>query len=56
VVHLNSAGDSVLVTIPVLYRSSGLLKDILPWMQQRLDGAQDPVIKLEAARYGWDKP
>jgi hypothetical protein len=46
----------VLVTIPVLYRSSGLLKDILPWMQQRLDGAQDPVIKLEAARYGWDKP
>ena len=54
-VHLNAAGDSVLVTVPVLYRSPGLLEHMLPWIQQRLDGVHDPVIEVDATRYGWEK-
>jgi hypothetical protein len=55
-VHLNAAGDSVLVTVPVLYRSTGLLEHMLPWIQQRLEGVHDPAIEVDAARYGWEKP
>lgn len=56
VVQLNSAGDSILVTIPVLYSSPGLLEDILPWMQLRLEGQQEAEIELDAAHYGWENP
>ena len=56
VVHLNAAGDSVLVTVPVLYSSPRLLEHMLPWIQQRLDGIHDPVIEVNAVRYGWETP
>jgi hypothetical protein len=52
-VLLNSAGDSILVTVPLIYSSPHLLEDIVPWMQG--DGTKAPIaIRLDATRYGWE--
>ena len=53
-VLLNSAGDSILVTIPLIYASPHLLEDIMPWIQGRADSEQPVAIQLDAARYGWE--
>ncbi len=54
-VLLNNAGDSILVTIPLIYGSPHLLEDIVPWMRDRA-GIKEPVaIQLDAARYGWER-
>jgi hypothetical protein len=55
-VPLNSIGDSLLVTVPVLYRSPGLLQDVLPWIRGRLSNQQEVSIELTADHYGWQKP
>jgi hypothetical protein len=52
-VRLNGAGDTVLITIPILYGSRGLLEHILPWIQLRLNKQMDAIIELEARHYGW---
>jgi len=55
VVLLNKAGDSIIVTMPLIYGSPHLLEDIVPWVQDRV-GAKEPVaIRLDAARYGWER-
>jgi hypothetical protein len=55
VVLLNNAGDSILVTVPLLYGSPHLLEDIVPWIQDRA-GTKEPVaIRLDATRYGWER-
>jgi hypothetical protein len=54
-VLLNSAGDSILVTVPLIYGSPHLLEDIVPWIQDRLSAKQPAVIRLDAARYGWER-
>lgn len=56
ILRLNSAGDSVLVTVPVLYGSPGLLEDVVPWLQLRLSSQQEASIELHADRYGWENP
>ncbi|CAA0091179.1 Uncharacterised protein [Halioglobus japonicus] len=54
--QLNSLGDTVLVTVPMLYRSSGLLSQVLPWIRQRVTQQVDPHLELDADDYGWQKP
>ncbi|MEZ5502552.1 MAG: hypothetical protein R3E50_07745 [Halioglobus sp.] len=53
IVRINTAGDSVLVTIPLLYRSPALFERLLPWLQQRLDDQVPTTIELDAYQYGW---
>jgi hypothetical protein len=55
-VQLNALGDSILVTVPVLYGSPGLLADVLPWIRQRVSDRQEVNIDLNAERYGWQRP
>ncbi len=56
VVTLNGLGDSVLVTVPLLYRSPDLLQQLVPWLRQRLSNQQEVSIEVDADRYGWQKP
>lgn len=56
VVRLNAAGDSVLLTVPVLYRSPELLVHVIPWVRQRVTNQQDVSVELDAGRYGWQTP
>ncbi|NQY04192.1 MAG: hypothetical protein HRT76_13165 [Halieaceae bacterium] len=56
-VSLNSAGDSVLLPLPLLFSSEGLLIPVAQWLRMSLnaDAAQpQPELRLEAAQYGWD--
>lgn len=53
IVQLNAMGDSILVTVPVLYSSPQLLSDVLPWLNQRVSNQQEVNIVLDAHRYGW---
>ena len=54
--QLNTVGDTVLVTVPLLYRSAGLFRQVLPWVRQRVTEQTDVSVELEADRYGWQKP
>ena len=53
-VQLNSAGDSVLVSLPLMYGSVGLLRDLTPWLRGISSRAEPPRVALQAARYGWE--
>jgi len=52
---LNSAGDSILVTVPLIYGSPHLLEDIVPWIKERADTKKPAAIRLDADRYGWER-
>ncbi|MBP6683440.1 MAG: hypothetical protein KA159_08985 [Halioglobus sp.] len=52
-VRVNAAGDSVLVTAPLLFASPKLLADIRPWLAARVGGKPAPAVRLDAASYGW---
>ena len=52
---LNSAGDSILVTVPLIYGSPHLLEDIVPWIKERAGTKKPAAIRLDAARYGWER-
>jgi len=56
VIPVNGAGDSVLVTVPLLYRNPELLQNILPWMRGRLGDQPPASVELNADLYGWQKP
>jgi hypothetical protein len=55
-VRLNSTGDSVLVTVPLLFASTELLADIKPWLFARATGNKAVATRLDAAKYGWVSP
>lgn len=55
-VRLNSAGDVLLVSVPLLFSTPGLLPEIVPWVRQRLGGGEAVSIDLDAGRYGWQDP
>ena len=54
-VQLNDAGDSLLVTIPLIYGSPDLLDHIAPWIERRASGKETPGVQLDAVRYGWER-
>ena len=53
-VLLNTAGDSVLLTLPLMYATPGLLEALLPWVRSRYSGEQATPVSLDARRLGWD--
>lgn len=53
-VRLNAAGDSLLLTLPLLFGSPGLLEDLTPWLRDRWSGAESVRLHLKAADYGWE--
>jgi len=55
-VGLNAIGDAVLVAVPLLYRSPGLLQQVLPWIQRRIDNQEELSIDIHADLMGWQKP
>jgi hypothetical protein len=56
IVQLNELGESILVTVPLLFSNTQLLEDTLPWLKQRLNDRQTANVVLDADRYGWQKP
>jgi hypothetical protein len=55
-VRLNDAGDTLLVTIPLLYSSPELTESILVWLKQPFESQRELTIELDAARFGWQRP
>lgn len=53
-VQLNANGESILLAVPLLYGSPGLLQDITGWLRLRLDGDQSATLQIEAVQYGWE--
>lgn len=53
-VALNGAGDSVLVSLPLVHGSPGLLRDITPWLRSISSRGEPVSVALQAARYGWE--
>ena len=51
--RLNAAGDSILVTLPLIYGSPGLLEDLKPWLRYRVGAGEEVQLRLDAADYGW---
>lgn len=53
-VVLNQAGDSLLITLPLLYGTPGLLGQVSPWLQQRHSAQGPSKLSLRAASMGWE--
>ncbi len=54
--QLNAGGDTVLVTVPMLYRSAALFGQVLPWIRERASGQEGVSVDLDADHYGWQEP
>jgi len=52
-VHLNAAGDSLLLTLPLLKGAPDLLAAIRPWLSAVAAGEDPPRLLLDAGDYGW---
>ena len=55
-VKLNTLGDSIILTAPMLFASPGVLRQVLPWVQQRLENHTAPTLEVDAAAEGWQRP
>ncbi|WP_205743124.1 hypothetical protein [Halioglobus maricola] len=53
-VLLNEAGDSLLLTLPLIYGTPGLLQKLSPWLRQRHQAAGAASLALVAAELGWE--
>ncbi|MEH6587241.1 MAG: hypothetical protein V7720_11830 [Halioglobus sp.] len=53
-VLLNGVGDSLLVSLPLLYGTDQLLEQVSPWLQQRHSRDGPPAISLDASALGWE--
>ncbi len=51
--RVNAAGDSILLTMPLLFASENLLVDLKPWVYARVTGGESAAVRLDAADYGW---
>lgn len=54
VVRLNEAGDSILLTLPVIRGTPGLLARLAPWMRRQVEGGHGVPLDLDAAELGWE--
>ena len=53
-VRLNDNGDSMLLGLPLLYGSDGLLDAISAWLYQRVEAAsRSAPLVLDASQFGW---
>jgi hypothetical protein len=55
-VQLNDAGDSLLLTLPLLKGSPALLTAITPWLKAVTRGEEPPQLSLDAGDFGWTTP
>lgn len=53
-VQLNAAGDSLLISVPVIHDTPGLLGALTPWLKQRHAGNGAVPLVLDATAFGWD--
>lgn len=53
-VLLNDVGDSVLVSLPLLYGTDKLLEKVSPWLRQRHSSDGPPAISLDSSALGWE--
>ena len=51
IVMLNRSGDSILVSVPLLYSAPGLLADVVPWLQAVYGGRAPEPRELRAENY-----
>lgn len=52
--RLNTAGDLVLLALPLLYQSPLVLKQIGPWMSDRITGGEIRVLNVDAVNITWE--
>lgn len=52
-VRLNSAGDGVLLAVPLLHSTPGLLARIIPWLRPLAESGVGPGLTLQAGDLGW---
>jgi hypothetical protein len=54
--QLNTLGDTVLVTVPLLYRTPGLFAQVLPWIQGQVTRQEEVRLAVDAGQQGWQNP
>jgi hypothetical protein len=52
-IRLNSAGDSLLLAVPLLQGTPGLLPRVLPWLRPLVESGRAPGLVLDARELGW---
>lgn len=52
-IRLNSAGDSLLLAVPLLHSTPGLLPRLLPWLRAMVETGGAPGLVLQAQELGW---
>ena len=52
-IRLNPQGDSILLSVPLLYSSPGLLAHSASWLALRVASQPGATLTLRAADYGW---
>jgi hypothetical protein len=53
-VQLNDAGDSLLISVPLIHATPGLLAALTPWLQRRHTDGELASMQLDAGTLGWD--
>lgn len=53
-VKLNTTGDSVLITLPLLYGSPAVLKQVGPWISDRIVNGAKQVLRIDAVDINWE--
>lgn len=55
VLRLNDAGDSIIVSMPVIHGTDGLLARLTPWIRGEIGQGTPRPLALKAADLGWEK-
>ena len=53
-VLLNQAGDSLLISVPLIHATPGLLDALTPWLRQRHRAGESASVQLDATTFGWN--
>lgn len=52
-VSLNNSGDALLLSLPLIESTPGLLADLTPWLRTRFDPGSPAITKIEALTLQW---
>ena len=53
-VTINDAGDSLLLSLPLMHSAPDLLRQVTPWLQNRFLPDGQVTLELDAADLGWE--
>ena len=56
VLQLNRAGDTILVSMPIIHGTEGLLARLLPWIRGELRSGETRPLSFDAREEGWEIP